>query len=76
LPASGVSLGASVAAGSVTISWPVSGSTGLSLYTSSTIGPNAVWTLVSTPPTVVGGNNQVTVSASGGGNSQFYRLKN
>jgi hypothetical protein len=76
LPASGVSLGATVAAGSVTISWPVSGSTGLSLYTSSTIGPNAVWTLVSTPPTVVGGNNQVTVSASGGGNSQFYRLKN
>jgi hypothetical protein len=76
LPTPGVSLGASISAGSLTISWPVSGSTGLSLYTSSTIGPNAVWTLVSTTPIVVGGNNQVTVSAIGGGIAQFYRLKN
>jgi hypothetical protein len=75
-PPTGVSLGASVSAGNLVISWPVSGTTGYSLYTSSTIGPNAVWTLVSTTTTVVGQNNQVSVPTSGGGTSQFYELKN
>jgi hypothetical protein len=78
LPTPGVSLTAStvaLTAGSLTISWPVSGTTGYSLYSSPTIGPSAVWTLVSTTPTQVGQNYQVTVSASGGA-SQFYVLKN
>lgn len=75
-PPTGVSLGASILAGNLVISWPVSGTTGYSLYTSSTIGTNAVWTLVSTTPTVVGQNNQVSVPTSGGGASQFYELKN
>jgi hypothetical protein len=75
-PPSGVSLGASLSAGKLVISWPVSGSTGYSLYSSPTIGPTAEWTLVSTTPTVVGGNNQVSVPTSGGGTSMFYELKN
>jgi hypothetical protein len=73
---SGVSLAPSISAGNLLISWPVSGSTGFSLYSSPTIGTNAVWTLVTTTPTVVGGNNQISVPTSGGATSQFYELKN
>jgi hypothetical protein len=76
LLASSPRLGASVSAGSITISWPVSGSSGFSLYSSATLGPNAVWTLVGTAPTVVGQNNQVSVPISAGTKAQFYELKN
>ena len=67
-------LTASVASGSFVISWPVSGATGFSLYSSSTLGPDAVWTLVSTTPTVVGQNYQLSIPAKG--TSEFYILKN
>jgi hypothetical protein len=66
----------SASGGNVVISWPVSGTTGFSLYSSPTLGPTAVWTLVSTTPTIVGANYQVTVSTSGGAKAQFYELKN
>jgi hypothetical protein len=76
LPTPGVSLGASVSPGSVTISWPVSGSTGLSLYSSSSLGAGAVWTLVNVSPTVVGQNNQVSIPINSSVTAQFYELKN
>ncbi len=73
-PVTGVSLAASVSAGNLTISWPLSGSAGLSLYSSPEIGPNAVWTLVTS--TVVGQNNQASIAISESVKSQFYELKN
>jgi hypothetical protein len=69
-------LSAVASPGTVLISWPVSGTTGFSLYTSSTLGTNAVWTLVSTTPTVVGQDYEVSVSTTGGSKTQFYLLKN
>jgi hypothetical protein len=75
-PPTGVSVAATILAGNLVISWPVSGSTGYSLYSSSTIGPNAVWTLVTATQTTVGQNYQVSVPTRGGGTSQFYELKN
>jgi hypothetical protein len=71
----GVSLTGSISAGNIVISWPVSGSTGLSLYSSSTLGKGAVWKLVSATPTLVGANYQVSVPTSGA-QSQFFELKN
>jgi hypothetical protein len=77
LTASGVSVSASLSAGSLVISWPVSGSSALSLYSSPTIGPGAVWTPVTTGgSSVVNGNNQVTISPTAGVTSLFYVLKN
>jgi hypothetical protein len=76
LPAGGVpSVGGSVVTGNFLISWPVTGSTGFSLYSSPTIGPNAVWTLVNTTPTVVGQDNQVSVPINGSVTAQFFQLK-
>jgi hypothetical protein len=72
----GLSLGAAVSSGNLQISWPVSGSTGFSLYSSSTLGPSAVWTLVNVTPTVVGQNNQVSLPISSGVQAQFYKLQN
>lgn len=50
-------------AGSLVISWPQSAS-GYSLKSSEALGTGANWQTVSTTPTVVGGNYQVTVPAS------------
>jgi hypothetical protein len=69
-------LTASYSSGNFLISWPVSGTTGFSLYASSTLGPNAEWKLVTTTPTVVGQNYQISVAPSGGGPAMFYVLKN
>ncbi|MBI4659123.1 MAG: hypothetical protein HY735_09800 [Verrucomicrobia bacterium] len=53
------------------ISWPQSAS-GFKLQVTDTLSaPN--WTDVADPPVVVGGNNTVTIAASGG--AKFYRLK-
>ncbi len=72
----GLSVGASLSSGNLTISWPVSGSTGFSLYSSAKLGPSAAWTLVNLTPTVVGGNNQVSIPISSSVTAQFYELKN
>ncbi len=73
---SGPPLSASYSAGNIVISWPLTGTTGYSLYSSSTIGPSAVWKLVTATQTVVGANNQVSIATGAGGPSQFYVLKN
>jgi|GEM_PF-1148950 len=73
---SGLTVGASISSGDLVITWPVSGSTGFSLYSSSTLGPNAVWALVNVAPTVVGQNNQVSLPVSSGVQAQFYKLQN
>jgi hypothetical protein len=67
-------LTAALSSGNIVISWPVSGTAGFSLYSSRTLGPNAVWTLVNTTNTVVGQNYQISVPTSGGA-TEFYRLK-
>jgi hypothetical protein len=65
----------SVSTGNVLISWPVAGSAGYGVYTSSTLGKSAVWTLVSATPTVVGPNYEVSIPI-GTGQAQFFELKN
>jgi len=58
-------------AGTVIVSWPVSVSTAFALEESSSVkGP---WTVVTTPPTIVNGENQITVSTAGT-ESAFYQL--
>jgi hypothetical protein len=54
----------------VVITWPVSVATFFVLQQSPTV--NGPWTTVGTPPTVVGGQEQVTLPATG--TAQFYRL--
>lgn len=72
----GLSASYSVSSGSFAISWPVSGSTGFSLYSSSSLGAGAVWTLVNVTPTVVGQNYQVSIPINSSVKAQFYELKN
>jgi hypothetical protein len=67
------SLTVSASGGNVVISWPAALADGFSLYSSSTLGPNAAWTLVSATPTIVGQNIQVSVPTSG--TAKFYVLK-
>ena len=66
-------LNASPSAGKVVISWPLAGA-GFTLYSSSSLGPNAVWTPVIPAPAVAGQNYQATISPNGGA-TQFYVLK-
>lgn len=56
----------------VIISWPVAGSSGLTLLESATIDASASWSAVPGTPTVVGSNNQMTVPISG--KTEFFRL--
>jgi len=65
----------SVSSGSIVLSWPVATSTGYSLYSSSILSANTVWTKVSTQPTIVGGNYQISIPTTGGA-TEFYILKN
>jgi hypothetical protein len=73
LPAVNAYLNVSLSAGNVVISWPLSVGSGLSLYSSPTLGPNTVWTLSTNTVTTVGQNYQVIVPAIG--KAQFYELK-
>ncbi|HWY30465.1 MAG TPA: LamG-like jellyroll fold domain-containing protein [Candidatus Acidoferrum sp.] len=66
------SLSASASGGNVTIKWPTTSAL-VTLLSSPTLGNAAVWTPVSAPLTVVGGNYQVTVPASSG--MLFFRLQ-
>jgi hypothetical protein len=65
-------LGATFSGGNLTLSWPLV-SAGFSLYSSPTLNPRAVWTLVSGKQTVVGQTVQVTVSAHAGA-ANYYKL--
>jgi uncharacterized delta-60 repeat protein/uncharacterized repeat protein (TIGR01451 family) len=58
--------------GNFVISWPILAN-GYTLYSTTTLGPGAVWTLVGTSPVQGGGLNTVTVPLSGAG--QFFRLQ-
>ncbi len=54
------------------LTWPTS-ATGFSLQTTSALGSSASWSAVTTAPTVVNGNNQVTLPL--GTQAAFFRLK-
>jgi hypothetical protein len=58
----------------VIISWPVAGSSGLTLMESAKIGAGASWSVVSGTPTVVGSTYQLTVPISS--STEFFRLAN
>jgi hypothetical protein len=65
------SLSASASGGNVILKWPTTSAL-VTLLSSPTLGASAVWTSVAAPLTVVGGNYQVTVPASG---TLFFRLE-
>ena len=56
----------------VTLSWPVAGP-GFTLYSSPSLGSDAIWTVVTNGVSIVGQSYQVSVPPSGG--SKFFRLK-
>jgi hypothetical protein len=64
------SLSATLSSGNVIIKWPTTSAL-VNLLSSQTLGASAVWTPVSAPLTVVSGNYQVTVPATG---TLFFRL--
>jgi hypothetical protein len=66
-------LTAALSGGNMVISWPLS-ATGFSLYSSTTLGPGAVWTLSSATVTTVGQSYQATVPANAAA-QQFFQLK-
>jgi hypothetical protein len=65
------SLSASASGGNVTVKWPTTSAL-VTLLSSPTLGASAIWTPVSAPLTVAGGNYQVTAPATG---TLFYRLE-
>jgi hypothetical protein len=67
-----VTLTATRTSGSVVITWPTTSAL-VSLVSSPQLGSGAVWTPVSASLSVVGGNYQVTLSASSG--AAFFRLQ-
>jgi alpha-L-fucosidase len=67
-----VSLAVSQGNGSLTLNWPVAGS-GFTLVSSSTLGAGAVWIPVNLTPSIIGGNNQVSVSMTNA--TLFFRLQ-
>lgn len=67
-----VSLNTINSGGSLTMSWPVTGS-GFTLLSSPTLGSGAVWTPVSLTPSIVGANNRLTVNPTNG--PMFFRLQ-
>ena len=64
-------LSASAAGGNVTVKWPTTSAL-VTLLSSPTLGASAVWTPVAAPLTVVSGNYQVTLPATG---TLFFRLE-
>ena len=55
----------------VILSWPTSAN-GFNLHSSTNLGPSAIWTTISSPATVINGQNIVTNPISG--TQQFFRL--
>jgi hypothetical protein len=66
------SLSASMSGGNLVISWPTTSAL-VNLMSSPALGAGAVWTSVNRPLTVVGGNYQVTIPATG--SAQFFRVQ-
>jgi hypothetical protein len=60
--------------GSILLTWPAT-ATGFNLQSTTALGPNAVWTTVSTKSAVIGGQNVQTVTVVPG-KQQFFRLGN
>ena len=67
-----VSLAATTSASTLTIKWPTSSAL-VTLLSSPTLGPSAVWRPVSGTLTVVGGNYEMTIPTSSG--AQYFRLQ-
>ena len=72
LIATPVQISGSLANGQITLSWPVAGSSGYSLQSASSVGTGSSWGAVGITPTVVNGQNQVTVPATN--SARFFRL--
>lgn len=67
-----VSLAATTSASTLTIKWPTSSAL-VTLLSSPTLGPSAVWTPVGGTLTVVGGNYEMTIPTSSG--ARYFRLQ-
>lgn len=68
-------LSATMAANQFVISWGTNNSAGLTLQSSTTLGPSASWTGVTNPPPVQIGDFWVVTNAMSGA-SQFFRVSN
>jgi hypothetical protein len=67
-----VSLHAAVSGGNLVVTWPTTSAL-VDLISSPTLGSGAAWTPVGGPMTVVGGNYQMTIPATG--SARFFRLQ-
>lgn len=67
-----ITLTATVSAGNLTITWPTTAAS-VALVSSPVLGAGAAWTPVVGTLTIVGGNYQETVTATG--TSQFFKLE-
>lgn len=67
-----VSLSTSTSGSSLTMSWPVAGS-GFTLESSPVLGSGAIWAPMPVTPSVVGVNNQLTITPTNG--TLFFRLE-
>ena len=67
-----VTLQATASGANAVFSWPGAGP-GFTLYSSPTLGANAVWSPVTNAATIVGTTYQITASRSG--STKFFRLK-
>ena len=72
LPGHAINLTAALVGGQLVISWPANAPG--TLQSSTNLGPAAVWSAVTPGPTVLNGQNQVTVNPSGK-TQQFYQLR-
>jgi hypothetical protein len=67
-----VSLSASISGGNLVVKWPTTSAL-VDLISSPVLGPGAAWTSVGGSLTVVGGNYQMTIPATG--SARFFRLQ-
>ena len=67
-------LGARISGGLLYASWPTNNTSGFNLYKNSNLTSSGGWSAVTTIPSVIGANYQVTITPSN--NAQFFRLSN
>jgi hypothetical protein len=67
-----VSLTSTISSGNLIMNWPVAGS-GFTLVSSPTLGSGAVWTPVNLTPSIIGTNNQVSITPTN--TTLFFRLQ-
>ena len=67
-----VSLTSTISSGNLIMNWPVAGSD-FTLVSSPTLGSGAVWTPVNLTPSIIGANNQVSITPTNA--TLFFRLQ-